>query len=98
MTNVKLLNPRKIVSLALCAGLGACHTASPNFDSNFGKSVIAARQAQLSNPKASIENQGRSVDGIEGRTSRESIHRYHQSFVEPPPPVNVFNIGVGDAR
>lgn len=83
------------LGFSILFAIGGCASITPNFDANFGKSLVAIREAQTRNPAASIANKDKSIDGIEGRVARESIQRYHQSFVEPPAPVNVFNIGVG---
>ena len=84
-----------VLGLFIAFGISGCESITPNFDANFGKSLVAIRAAQTKNPMASITNKDKSTDGIEGRVARESIQRYHQSFIEPPAPANVFNIGVG---
>ena len=86
------------LTMILFLGLSGCTSVTPNFDANFGKSLVAIRIAQTKHPMASVANKDKSTDGVEGRVAREAIQRYHQSFVEPPPPVNVFNIGVGSAN
>ncbi len=84
-----------VLGLSITFGISGCESITPNFDANFGKSLVAIRVAQTKNPMASIANKDKSTDGIEGRVARESIQRYHQSFIDPPPPSNVFTIGVG---
>ena len=94
-TTLSSLRVGRPLALVMFSGLAACTSITPNFDANFGKSVTALKLAQTKNPVASLANKDKSIDGIEGRVARESIQRYHQSFIEPPPPTNVFNIGVG---
>lgn len=75
--------------------LAACAPTTPTFDRHFGETVPALRAQQVQNPNAPVANQGKSVDGIDGRSASEAINRYHKSFAEPPAPVNPFLIGVG---
>lgn len=82
-------------ALALVA-LAGCAPTSPNFDRHFGETVPALRALQTRNPDAPVANQGKSVDGLDGRAAREAIERYHQSFSEPPVPENPFLIGIGN--
>jgi hypothetical protein len=79
----------------LAVSLAGCVAASPTFDATFGQSVTELRAQQTRNPDATMANNGRPVDGIEGRAARESINRYYQSFAEPPLPSNAFTIGIG---
>jgi hypothetical protein len=88
---------RVVLSISLLVILGGC-ASTTNFDESFGKSVTAIRISQTKSPMASLANKDKSIDGIEGRAAREAMQRYYQSFVEPPPPVNVFNIGVGSGN
>ena len=80
---------------ALVATLAGCAPTSPEFDRTFGETVPLLRAQQTLNANASVDNQKKSVDGVDGRAAREAINRYHKSFAEPPAPTNVFNIGVG---
>jgi len=77
------------------AAIGGCAASTPTFDAEFGRTAAALRAQQTRDPTASLANRDKSVDGIEGRAAREAINRYFQSFAEPPPPANVFTIGVG---
>ena len=84
-----------MAALSLVA-LAGCAPTSPNFDRHFGETVPALRALQTQNPHAPVANQGKSVDGLDGRAAREAVERYHQSFSEPPAPVNTFVIGIGN--
>lgn len=89
-------NPLRAGALAsLALALAACAPTTPTFDRHFGETVPALRAQQTRNPDAPIANQGKSVDGLEGRAAREAVDRYYNSFAEPPVQSNVFTIGVG---
>jgi hypothetical protein len=76
------------LSLALMAG---CSSVTPNYDAKFGDAVRAALVAQTLNPDAGkIPDQ---VAGMDGKASRETMLNYQSTFKEPPPVVNVINIG-----
>ncbi|SDD14845.1 hypothetical protein SAMN05444679_10830 [Variovorax sp. CF079] len=82
----------KLLVIAALAGLLAgCASTTPNYDARFGDAVRDAKRKMTINPDA-----GRNTDqalGMDGRASRESLLRYHDSYKTPPPAVNVINIG-----
>jgi hypothetical protein len=82
----------KLLAIAALAGLLAgCASTTPNYDARFGDAVRDAKRKMTINPDA-----GRNTDqalGMDGRASRESLLRYHDSYKTPPPAVNVINIG-----
>lgn len=80
---------------ATAALISGCAPTTPAFDRHFGETVPALRAQQILDPNAPVANQGRNVEGIDGRSAREAVERYHQSFAEPPVQPNVFTIGVG---
>lgn len=86
-TQTKLL---LIVAFATLAGCASRST--PEWDAHFGEAVNMAKAQQTINPNASQNRDP--VKGIDGRAARESIERYEASFTKPPPPANVFSIGV----
>ena len=83
-----------IVSVGLVALLAAgCAENRYREEEGFGDAVRAAKARQIINPDAS-RNTAR-PDGMDGHTAKATIDRYEKSFETPPPPVNVFTIGVG---
>lgn len=82
----------KLLALALLALLGGCATSTtPNYDQRFGDAVRESRQRMTLNPNAGSNPDP--IAGMDGRSSREAIVRYQDSFKAPPPVVNVINIG-----
>ena len=77
-----------ILFAMLAAG---CQTTTPNYDARFGDAVREAKRKMTINPDA-----GKNPDmalGLDGRATHDGFVRYHDSFKEPPPVVNVINIG-----
>ena len=74
--------------LALITG---CSNVTPNFDGRFGDAVREARLRQTLDPSAG--QSPTEEPGMDGFAARESIRNYQNSFKEPPPVVNVINIG-----
>ncbi len=72
--------------------LAACGTTPQHLDSQMGESVRIVKALQTMNPQASADL--RPVTGLDGKAADAIIDRYHRSFAAPPPPTNVFNIGV----
>ena len=75
-----------------CPTFDACIATSPRLDARFGDSVNIAKAQQTLNPDASKNRNV--VAGIDGKSAQETILRYRESFKSPPPPSNVFTIGV----
>lgn len=74
--------------------LAACTTPHPsNVDENFGEANLRARAAQVVDPDAPMRKRAPIV--TDGQAAKSAIDRYQKSFENPPPPVNVLNIGVG---
>jgi hypothetical protein len=82
----------KALAIVMLVGLATgCAAVTPNYDAKFGDAVRAAKLAQTINPNA-----GKNPDqvvGMDGKASRETILLYQSTFREPPPAVNVINIG-----
>ena len=76
-----------LTALLLAAG---CAEA-PRYDAHFGESLVAARLAMTIDPNAGARPDD--IKGIDGRSGKEAIKRYQDSFKEPPPATNVINIG-----
>jgi len=82
-----------IVGLTLLGSLAGCVSQTPVVDSQFGAAVVAARAQQTINPDASRSTA--SIAGMDGRSAKQALDRYHDSFKAPPAAANIFNIGVG---
>lgn len=89
--NVAALSKRLAAAGAILA-LQAC-AMTPNLDARFGDSVNGARAQQTLNPDAS--KNPNAVAGMDGKAAQEAMLRYRETFKNPPPPGNVFTIGVG---
>lgn len=83
---------RKPLALLAVALLGGCATSiTPNYDTRFGDAVRQSRQAMTLNPNAGANPNP--IAGMDGRAASAAMGRYHDTFKEPPPVVNVINIG-----
>jgi len=81
----------KLTSIFLLLLIAACSTVTPNYDKKFGAAVSDALKRQTIDPDAGkIPDQ---VLGIDGKAARDTMQLYHGTFKEPPPVVNVINIG-----
>lgn len=76
-------------TLILCL-LAGCST-TPNYDAKFGDAVREARMQMTLNPDAG--KTAEPVVGMDGKTAKEAMTRYQNTFKEPPPVTNVINIG-----
>ena len=71
--------------------LTGCASVTPHYDARFGSAVREAKLKMTINPDA-----GKNPDqvlGMDGKSSRETMILYQNTYKEPPPPVNVINIG-----
>lgn len=90
---------KKLLAIVAFASLATgCSTTTPHYDARFGDAVRDAKRKMTIHPDA-----GKNTDqalGMDGRASRETMQRYQESFKEPPPVVNVINIGgsLGSSR
>lgn len=78
-----------IGTLFLCL-LAGCST-TPNYDAKFGDAVREARMHMTLNPHAG--KNAETVVGMDGKSAKEAMTRYQNTFKEPPPVTNVINIG-----
>jgi hypothetical protein len=69
---------------------GCANSPTPNYDLRFGDAVRQARARQTLNPNAAAIA---ATPGMDGRAAREALILYQDSFKQPPPVVNVINIG-----
>lgn len=79
-----------IAGLLLCGLLAGC-SSTPIYDAKFGDAVREARLRMTMNPDAG--NSEDIVVGMDGKSAKEAVTRYQNSFKEPPPVTNVINIG-----
>ena len=86
----------QITTVITLAGiLTACVEPAPRYEAEFGNATRATLKAQIINPDAG--NNPDPVAGLDGRAARDAINKYQNSFAEPKPTENVFNIGVGSS-
>ncbi len=81
---------KTILPIALL--LAGCATSSPtpDYDLRFGDAVRQARARQTLDPAAASLA---AAPGMDGRAAREAVILYQGTFKQPPPVVNVINIG-----
>ena len=84
------MKPYIVLLGALVVG-GCSTTTTPAYDARFGDAVRQATQAARVNPAAAPVLPDSL--GLDGKAAREAQERYHHSFREPPPAINVINIG-----
>lgn len=83
-----------IILTAAAALLTACGPTTPQrLDAQMGMSVDLIKANQTLNPQASTDS--RQVQALDGNAADALVDRYRKSFEAPPPPTNVFTIGVG---
>lgn len=78
-----------------CAALFISGCAQTRYatDEAFGDAVRSAQAQQTLNPDASRNTAA--PKGMHGAAAKATVDRYQKSYETPPPPVNVFTIGVG---
>lgn len=81
-----------LITSTVAALQAGCAPTTPQYDSRFGQSVRMSMAQQVMDPDAASKNVQESMDGP---AARETVVRYRNTFKEPPPAQNVFNIGVG---
>ncbi len=79
-----------LIAIGMMTG---CAPTTPRMDMHFGEAVNTAKAQQTINPDASRNTDP--VAGLDGQAAKSTIDLYQKSFKSPPPPVNVFTIGVG---
>lgn len=84
--------PRCIALAVALTTLAGCVPRSYQEEPQFGEAVRENRTVQTVNPKGIPPTGPVTLDGI---SARAAIDRYIGTFITPPPPVNVFSIGVG---
>lgn len=88
------MNANISLTAAVALVLAGCGATTPErLDAQMGSSVEMLRAQQTANPQAAADT--RPVQGLDGKAADAAVGRYRKSFETPPPPSNVFNIGVG---
>ncbi len=84
----------RLLPAALAVGLlSACVNESPLLDARWSQSLTQARVRHTAHPGAASTDRG--PIETDGHIARLGIERMHQSYENPPPPVNVLNLGMG---
>ncbi|BFG76373.1 hypothetical protein PTKU46_44060 [Paraburkholderia terrae] len=85
-----------LIRASLCAAasltLAGCLTSTPHWDETFGSSVSQLKEMQTLNPNAGMNTDP--VAGVDGSTAHSIQKNYAKSFTTPPPPINVFAVGL----
>lgn len=92
--------PSRIRLLALLAALSvmaACAT-TPRVDEHFGEASTVLKVQQTRDPAASVRNENRPVDGLEGRAASNAVDLYYKSFTKEIQPMPILNFGLQGAR
>lgn len=81
--------------LSLSLSLSACAPTTPNFNRHFSEPVRTLNAQQQLRPEAAMANRLRVPEGLDGRSARETLERYHKSFEQSPRQANPFVFGFG---
>ena len=79
------------IAFLLALLTGCASSVTPHYDAQFGNAVRETKLRMTINPDA-----GKNPDqvlGMDGKSARETIIFYQNTYKEPPPAVNVINIG-----
>lgn len=79
---------RAFIFAVASAAVAGC-AVTPELDQHFGDAVATARLAQTVAPQGSAVP----VTGMDGKAAKEAMGLYLDSFKNPPPAINVINIG-----
>ena len=82
-------------ALTLVSVLTACVEPATRYEAEFGNATRATLKAQIINPNAG--NNTDPAAGLDGQAANDAIENYQDSFAEPKPTENGFNIGVGNS-
>ncbi len=82
-----------VISGVALATLTGCVAPTPNLDAHYGEALTQGRALQTLDPQAGLRAAPAPV--FEGAAAHAVVERYLKSFQTPPPPANVFAIGVG---
>ena len=77
-----------------CAALAGCAMFQPTaVERSFGSAVMTACASQAVDPAAGARHKG--APSLDGVAANHAVDNYEKSFCAPPPPTNVYNIGIG---
>jgi hypothetical protein len=80
----------RLIAASVALSAAACST-TPNYDLKFGDAVRESRMNMIINPDAGKNTD--QVAGMDGKSGKEAVKLYQDSFKVPPPVINVINIG-----
>lgn len=83
--------------MAAALVFAGCST-TPRVDESFGGASTILKAQQTRDPAASVRNENRPVDGLEGRAASYAVDQYYKSFTKEPPPMPVINFGLQGVR
>jgi len=88
----RLMGFMGLMGLIALPGLSAgCASVTPNYDAKFGMAVRDAKLAMTISPDAGAVPD--LVAGLDGKSAREALIHYQNTFKVQPPAVNVINLG-----
>lgn len=88
--------PVSMLGAALLAA--GCVATTPQTDAAFGGASMALRAQQMRDPAASVNNENRPVDGLEGQAAGNAVDQYYKSFTKPAPAMTILNLGVAGTQ
>lgn len=83
--------------VATAVMFAGCAT-TPQVDERFGEASAVLKAQQTRDPAASVRNENRPVDGLEGRAASYAVDQYYKSFTKELPPMPIINFGLQGAR
>lgn len=92
---IHIIALRLALVVGACASLEGCLTSTPTWDRTYGNALNQVMAMQVLNPNASASTDP--VAGIDGTAATAAQQNYGKSFMAPPPPTNMFTIGVGSS-
>ena len=88
----RLMDFMRLMGLVALPSLSAgCASVTPNYDAKFGMAVRDAKLAMTISPDAGTAPD--LVAGLDGKSAREALIHYQNTFKVQPPAVNVINLG-----